>query len=114
MRCVFRFALLVSLVVGSIAFATTVRKFSLSELAAHSRSIVVARVISTESRWDEREIYTYTTIQVTDGLKGARKGQSIVLRQLGGQVGDIASIVPGMPAFKAGEEAVLFLSEKDM
>jgi hypothetical protein len=110
---VVRLALSGFLLMSSAAFATSVEKFSLRDLASKSRSVVVARVTSSESRWDGGEIYTYTTIRVSEGLKGARKGQTIVVRQIGGQVGDLASIVPGMPSFKSGEEVVLFLSAND-
>ena len=108
-----RIAFAVAFLFSTGLLATSVQKFSLRELASHSKSVVVARVQSSESRWDGGEIYTYTTIQVSEGLKGARKGQSIVVRQLGGQVGDLASIVPGMPAFERGQEVVLFLSAND-
>ncbi|HEU4522650.1 MAG TPA: hypothetical protein VFT12_11645, partial [Thermoanaerobaculia bacterium] len=92
---------------------TSVQKFSLKELSRNSNAVVIARVASTESRWDGGEIYTYTRVEVVDGLKGAKKGDAIVVRQLGGQVGELASIVPGMPSFHSGEEVVLFLSRKD-
>lgn len=100
------------LVSGS-ATATSMRKLSLGELANGSKAVVIAKVTRSESRWDDREIYTYTTLSVLSSLKGAKKGETIVVRQLGGTVGTIASIVPGMPSFSDGEEVFVFLTKPD-
>src|SRR6185312_15401393 len=55
-------------------------------------------------------IYTYVEISVREGLAGPfGAGRTIVLKQLGGKVGDIVTTVPGSPRFKAGERALLFL-----
>jgi hypothetical protein len=106
-------ALIAALAISSIATATSVQKFSVRDLATKSSSIAVARVTASESRWDGGEIYTYITLQVSEGVKGARKGETLQLRQLGGQIGDIASIVPGMPSFKSNEEVLVFLTAPD-
>src|SRR5688500_6079730 len=106
-------ALIAALAISSIASATSVQKFSVGELSSKSAKVAVASVVSTESRWEGGEIYTYITLQVSDGVKGARKGETVQLRQLGGQVGDIASIVPGMPSFKNSEEVLVFLTAPD-
>ena len=106
-------ALIAALAISSIATATSVQKFSVRDLAQKSRSVVVGTVVSSESRYDDNEIYTYITVRVVEGLKGSRKGETIVVRQLGGQVGSIASVVPGTASFRNGEEVVLFLSQND-
>ena len=114
-------ALVLALLGASVATATTVQKLSLQDLARKSDAIVVGEVEQTVSRWDDqgKEIYTYVTVRVTDQVKGRKnqKGQkgpeTLTLRQLGGQVDKIASVVPGMPEFRKGEEVVLFLSQKD-
>lgn len=97
------------------ALATSVQKLSLKELTKNSDSIVMGRVDSAVSSWDaaHKEIYTYYTLSVLQPVKGSRAGATITLRQLGGAVGNIASVVPGMPSFKKGEEVVLFLTQKD-
>ncbi|HMI30730.1 MAG TPA: hypothetical protein VK527_03255 [Candidatus Limnocylindrales bacterium] len=100
---------------AQVALATTVQKFSLQELTKKSDSIVMARVDSEVSSWDaaHKEIYTFTTFTVLQPVKGHKGATSLTLRQLGGTVDNIASIVPGMPTFKKGEEVVLFLTQKD-
>lgn len=115
---------LVTLLLGSSALATSVLKMSLRDLAKNSESIVLARVEDASARYDaNKEIYTYITLRVLDPVKGmkaehsngknATPDQLITIRQIGGIVGNIASVVPGMPKFTKGEEVVVFLSKKD-
>jgi hypothetical protein len=103
-----------ALLTASYAAATTVQKMSLRDLAKKSDAIVLARVEDETARYDaNKEIYTYITVRVLDPVKGPKKDELITIRQLGGTVDKIASIVPGMPTFKKGEEVVLFLTGKD-
>ena len=103
-----------ALLSASYAAATTVQKMSLRDLAKNSDAIVLARVEDETARYDaNKEIYTYITVRVLDPVKGPKKDDVITIRQLGGTVDKIASIVPGMPTFKKGEEVVLFLTGKD-
>jgi hypothetical protein len=91
----------------NVASATTVQKFTVSDLAKKSESIVLARVEDETARMDEgtKEIYTY---------KNPKGGEELItIRQLGGTVGNLISVVPGMPTFRKGEEVVVFLSAKD-
>ena len=104
-----------ALVGAQVAFATTVQKLSLQELTKKSNSIVMARVEDASASWDaaHKEIYTYITLRVLQGVKGNKAETTITLRQIGGTVDNIASIVPGMPSFRKGEEVVVFLTQKD-
>jgi hypothetical protein len=103
-----------ALVGASTAGATTVQKLSLQELAKRSDAIAVAVVEDATARYDaNKEIYTYITLRVLDPVKGAHKDETLTIRQIGGTVGSIASVVSGMPTFKKGEEVVVFLSQKD-
>jgi len=104
-----------ALVGAQVAFATTVQKLTLQELTKKSESIVMARVDDAVSSWDaaHKEIYTYFTLSVLQPVKGSKGTTTITLRQIGGTVGNIASVVPGMPSFRKGEEVVVFLTQKD-
>ncbi|MGH7681529.1 MAG: hypothetical protein ACRENN_06035 [Candidatus Eiseniibacteriota bacterium] len=119
MKRLFRNTMLVfaaaALVSAGSASATTVQKFTMGDLAKRSASIVRAKVEGQYSRRDDinHEIYTYTTINVLEPVKGAASEKQITIRQLGGTVGNLTSYVPGMPTFRAGEEVVLFLSQRD-
>jgi hypothetical protein len=99
---------------ASTATATTVLKLSMKDLARKSDAVVLARVEDEVARYDtDKEIYTYITLRVLDPVKNSRKDDQITIRQLGGVVDHIASIVPGMPTFQKGEEVVVFLTQKD-
>ena len=104
-----------ALLSASMAGATTVQKFSISDLAKKSETIAVASVDDVSSRWDDnhKDNYTYISLKVLDGVKGSRKNDVLTIRQLGGTVDKIISVVPGMPTFTKGEEVVVFLSPKD-
>jgi hypothetical protein len=114
----------IALLGANLASATTVQKFSLQDLARRSSTIVVATVDDQYSSWDagKKEIYTFITLRVSDPIKGMKgeartKGPktetTITIRQLGGTVDRITSIVPGMPKFNKGEEVVVFLGPND-
>jgi hypothetical protein len=98
---------------ASLASATSVRKFSLQELTKKSSAIVLAKVEDSYSRWENKEIYTYSTLRVLEAVKGAKDQTTVTIRQLGGRVDNIESIVPGMPKFSRGDEVVVFLTQKD-
>lgn len=110
---------------AGLAGATTVQKFTVRDLAKLSDSIVLARVEDETARMDEgnKEIYTYVTLRVIEGVKGSKRNENaknpksgdefITIRQLGGTYGKYISVVPGMPSFRKGEEVVVFLSQKD-
>ena len=99
---------------SSTAYATTVLKMSLKDLARKSDAVIVARVEDETARYDaNKEIYTYITLKVLEPVKGSRKDDLITIRQIGGVVNNIASVVPGMPTFKKGEEVVVFLTQRD-
>jgi hypothetical protein len=103
-----------SLLAASTASATSMVKMSLRDLAKKSDTIVLARVEDETARYDaNKEIYSYYTLRVLEPVKGARGETTITVRQIGGVVDNIASIVPGTPTFRKGEEVVVFLTSKD-
>jgi hypothetical protein len=104
-----------ALLTASYATATTVEKMSLRDLASRSNAIVRATVQDQYSRTEaNKEIYTYITLKVLEPVKGPKADALITIRQLGGVVDNIASIVPGMPKFTKGEEVVVFLTKNDV
>jgi hypothetical protein len=115
----------IALIAGaSLTSATTVQKFTLQQLTNRSSTIVLATVDDVTSSWDagHKEIYTFVTLRVQDPIKGVKaeskaKGPkietTITIRQIGGTVDHISSIVPGMPSFARGEQVVVFLGPND-
>ena len=104
---------LATLLVPSLAVGSLVQALDLAQLTAQAERIVVAQVVSTKSDWDPsgRTIRTRIEIKVEEAWKGAvAPGQTIVIVQPGGSVGNVEMRVHGMPSFAPGEKAVLFLA----
>lgn len=96
-------------VTAGIVSALTVEKIPLERLTRESGIVVRGVVLTTGARWAGRTIHTETTIRVTDRLKGDT-GETILVTQLGGTVGEVSAEVPGTPVLRPGEEVVLFLT----
>jgi hypothetical protein len=88
--------------------ATTLARLSLEQLAAGSDAVARVRTVRAESRWEYGSIWTITTFDVVETLKGSLPGQ-IAVRLPGGRVGHLTSTVEGTPKFAPGNEAVVFL-----
>ena len=104
----FYFAIALVLTVSTLAQATTVQRLSLEDMTKKASSIVVGKVKDSRAFWSGKLILTTTTIDVTETIKG-QTSRSIQLTTVGGTVGDTTLQVSGMPAFQAGEDAVVFV-----
>lgn len=87
---------------------TVLKRMTLEDLANAASAIAHVRCITSESKWQNGEIWTFTTFGVQQVWKGDLPPQ-IVARLPGGRTASLTSIVPGVPRFQTGEEAVLFL-----
>jgi hypothetical protein len=97
---------------GGHAVASMVLAMELPELTAKSERIVVGEVMAVRSGWDKshKRILSTIEIQVAEAWKGAMPADGrLTLVQPGGAVDGIEMRVHGLPAFEAGERAVLFL-----
>lgn len=95
---------------GRSAHASLVEALDLPALVGEAEHVVVARVVSETSHYDERgRIVTDTTLQVEETLKGDRApGAAIVVRRLGGVVDDIGMRVAGEASYTIGENVLVF------
>ena len=96
----------------SIAGATTLQSLSLTQKTARSDRIILGSVekIHYEKHPTLKRIYTLTTVRVIDSLRGdAKKDMRIMIRQIGGSIGDWTQYVSGNASFKHGEEVLVFL-----
>ena len=101
---------------GRPARATIVRPVTLPELVGMSRHRIVGTPLSASARWEtiggSERIVTYHTLRVDYALDGtAPTAGDLVVRTLGGAVGDIGQIVPGEAPLRKGETAALFLED---
>ena len=78
-----------------------------------SSDVVRVRVLSTESMWADGPsgIISIIKAAVEETLKGAARTKIIEIHQPGGRVGELVQRVHGYPTFKAGERAILFLTQ---
>jgi hypothetical protein len=105
---------LMTAILAAPAFATTVVKLDLEQLVQRADLIVQGQVQSVYTQWDEERhlVFTYISIRVDDPLKGERR-RSVLIRQVGGTAGTIQMSVAGVPQFKSGEMALVFLKRQD-
>ncbi len=101
----------VLLLFSSVIFALTLAKATVEELTQESTLIVHGIVQKIENQWenqDEGTINSFVTIDVFEYIKGMDES-SLVIRQMGGQIGDWGDVIPGTPVFSKGDEVILFL-----
>jgi hypothetical protein len=94
------------------AQATVMVPMSIEQLASDSVAVVRAKVLRQEGAWDRerRRIYTHTEVEILQPLRaGVRLPRTVVIRSLGGEVGELGMKVSGSPRFSADEEVVVFL-----
>ena len=98
-------------VVGPVPTFASLRAVSDEVLARSSAAAVHGRVTGVVSAWDPDVdgLYTYVTIDVLRswGLDGSPT--RVVVKQLGGVVGNTAFVVGGQARFEVGEEVLVFL-----
>ncbi len=98
------------IVAFSSAGAITVLPISERELTKRAAIIATGEVDDVYSAYDAegRTIYTYITVRVSTWLKGELEGDTVVLRQMGGVVGDRELTLPGAPEYEPGDELLVF------
>ena len=102
--------------VGSPAQAALARGLRLAELVRECTRSVVGVALAAHSEWvtlgHRRVIVTDTRLGVEESLLGEMPGQSeLVVRVLGGVVGDVGVAVDGQAELARGERCVLFLTD---
>ena len=90
--------------------ATVILPAEFREVVAGSQIIVHGRVTDVRSEWAEgrRRIESVITLEPSSFLRGTPV-QAVTFRTPGGQIGRYRSVTVGAPAFRPGEEVVLFL-----
>lgn len=111
-----RTLILVGLLLVSVALPLSASQFvrlPFDQVARESAFIVRGTVENTWSAWDDANevIYTYATVRVTRYFGEATGPDTLVVREVGGQVGDYVQEAIGFPAIRDGENVVFFLSK---
>lgn len=96
----------------SFTLATSVVKLDDDSLVLLSSAIDEGDVTSVRSEWTpgHKQIVTTVEIRVSQAFKGSRPADGrLVLRLLGGRVGDTVMEAIGQPTFAEGEHVIVFL-----
>lgn len=90
-------------------------KVDLQDLSKDADLIITGKVSQQISSWneDKSRIYTIATIQVEDYIKGSVTGNSVSVKYLGGEVGDVGETYSHVPTFNNDEEVLIFLKKND-
>lgn len=108
-RIFFLFIVLILFTNSVVNYALTIQLISIEQMTKESNTVIIGKVMSSYSVWEGNKIYTYTTFQINEILKDDGLGEYVVVKQLGGTVGDMTLDVPGTPELTKGEELLLFL-----
>jgi hypothetical protein len=76
-------------------------------LTSKANVIVRGIVSATETKWVGRTIYTEYTLQVQETLKGDAR-TTLTAAVLGGSMGNVELVIPGVPKLETGNEVVFF------
>lgn len=105
---------LLGLLYSSTASAMLVEEKTFGELISESDTIVIGTVAEVDSFFGlDDMIYTDAVIEVEHYLNPTDQGlygSSITVRTIGGTVGQIVSLVSGMPGFEEGQKVLVFLN----
>ena len=95
----------------SIIGATMVKTLSEDDMVNKAEKIIIGTCKSVRSEWNPEgtKIVTYITIIPKDSLKSDETAEEIIIKQPGGEVGEVGMIVHGTSVFEQGEEVFLFL-----
>ena len=104
---------LVSLISISLHFTAFAQEEStkLKKLSKDADIIVSGKVTYKKSSWNKSKtrIYTKTTVQVDEYLKGTNADNTVDIISPGGEVGEVGEIYSHMPRFEEEEEVLVFL-----
>jgi hypothetical protein len=109
-RVVALVALVIAALVVPAAHAAVAQAATFDEKVDNAAAIILGKCMKTEAKFDPtgRWIVTYATFNVEDTMKGNAAGQLTIVTP-GGSVNGIHQETIGVPAFREGDEHVVFL-----
>ena len=111
MKKVFSLFLLVALALAfaGTAESTVTKPISLEMMAKDSSIVVHGVVTGVKTEWHNNTIRTLVTLKVTEYVKGEGP-EEVVVKTIGGTIGNLTVAANGVPKFELAEEVVLFLN----
>ena len=98
------------------SYATTFANRPLGVVVNSAENIVRGKAGESYADWDtvdKKRIFTYTSLLITEVLKGVLTEKQILIRQPGGSKDGIEMGVPGVANFVVGEDVVLQKKKKN-
>ena len=117
MQVINRLLFTVTIIVCGFHF-TTLAQLNPSEINSLSKGadvILIGKVTEQASSWNESKtrIYTQATILVDEYIKGNGTGNTVTVKYLGGEVGEVGEMYSHMPRFEDKEEVLIFLKKDE-
>jgi hypothetical protein len=113
-----RYAMALAIAAAAVApaGATTLMRAGLEKLVAENATIVVGDVVESRSYWNADASFIMTDVQlaVSEVVKGRPQNREITITLMGGQVGDLTTLIIGGPQLVPGRAYVLFLNEENL
>jgi hypothetical protein len=81
-------------------------------LVERAEAAMTVTPIDSNSVWEGKRIVTYTRLRVERSIAG-QGASEVVVKTLGGSVGDLGQSVSGEPHFVANESSIVFLRKVD-
>jgi hypothetical protein len=91
------------------SFASTAIQPSDLEMVISARAIVIGEVADISTGVQNDRVYSYIRLKVGEVLKGNHISSEIVLKQLGGEHGDLGTLIYGAPKFESGNKVLVYL-----
>lgn len=117
-RTALRGALALAIAASAVASAnaTTLIRASLDKLVSANETIVVGEVIDVNSYWNAEGNFILTDVRVSasEVLKGELSNREFTVTLMGGQVGDLTTLIIGGAQLIPGRAYVMFLNSEDL
>lgn len=106
---VFCLQVTVLLCAASATFATSAIQPSDEDLVIGARAIVSGEVTAISTAAQDGIVYSYIRLRVEEVLKGELTTGDVVIKQPGGEAGDLGTMFYGMPRFEVGKRVLVYL-----
>lgn len=105
--------IILSLILLPVEIYSQTSQPKIENLTKQADVILTGKVIEQKSEWNNNQtrIFTQSTIQVDEYLKGNEVNKSITITTPGGEVGDVGELYTHMPKFTKEEDVLLFVKK---
>ncbi|MEW6129567.1 MAG: matrixin family metalloprotease [Acidobacteriota bacterium] len=78
-------------------------------MVVSARAIVIGEVSDISTGVQNDRVYSYIRLKVEEVIKGKNISSEVVLKQPGGEYGDLGTLIFGMPKFEVGKKVLVYL-----